>query len=1222
MAYTNTDIVSNVRKVNATTTTVTITWNTVPDIGSFHIFRNGLFIGNCVGHTYTDFEVLPNTAYTYIVKAIINFPGKTSASIAITTPLSDVIVPPPPPPPLPLPANADFYGGFDNGIKNGTGNGNKTWANITTGDTANLTLVPVTNGYYGQFNIPSTQSNVEVFDMRSSAETNIYENNFIGDTVQYTLSVRAPTGHVQIPVTHANGLKFHILLRLQTGIAGQDPVIALDISGRPGFAELGYAIRHRAGNIATNLGSTYVLSEPTVRLDIWTHFKITVKYASDNTGSIKVERMDEDETVFITVLTLNNIPTLSYDPAVNGGVVGNHTMRMGIFWNDYAYNGRIELDNFTRVTLIHAPKEALFNVSATANTLTNTSNNHFADARATQTSYKDNNNSLKVVGANTLVVANGGIKHLPSNTYVQQYSNNFDNAVYSLTGLAAFGVGGSVTNAIIGPDGVTVNATLLKENTATSEHFIQQVLPNPASTGLTYTSSIFIKKSTTPTFAIQIVNIGTGSTAQSSFYVTIDATSGAVTYNLKTGLIATYTIEPYSNGWYRLAVTYTLNGTTTSFRIRYFPKATGSYLGTGADVYIYGGNTVQGSLDDYFPTTDSANLVRATDAISVPLNLGSNFSQSNYAILLKIQLPAASSAGVKNLITLSSGVNYLYIDTSGNICLSDGTNTAIAASAGWAANDVLYIYALHEASNLKMRVGVSKNNTTWVESAITTYDGALALGDSIQLAKDYPGIIYFNKIKSLITTYGFTEFVNAAKLDTIFSDIVTSNYIYVTSAPWNTPINGNAATTLAAINKCLLDVSTSNPGATVYIPPGTFNIDMTTTAVDPSANPNRITMRSGLTLRIDGTIVINKSATENYAIIYVNGCTNAKIIGNGLIVGDRDLHDPKATFTGSIAPTTYNGAAKGLLTISGLVGTIVPNYANTELYSASGGLQPNTKIETQLSSTQFIVSISQTVSSRAMKHFTGQHGFGIQVNNSTNTEILGASPNTPLRITKCWGDGIYLGGTNRANIGKVQYVDSYNNRRCGLSPIWANNWKIWDCTLRDTQGTLPGDGMDCEPNANQVVDTIDVQRCIITNNLGSGVDIYLAAGNRATTTNRNITVNNCTISGNGTAFAGVTINCRSAGGSNIDITNNTIIDNVKTGVFMIDSDGVTVTNNNISGNTSGSVGYGCYLLNQTLGNTNINITYNHITNGGGQTNHILVIGTNGPNVTTSPNTLD
>lgn len=93
----------------------------------------------------------------------------------------------------------------------------------------------------------------------------------------------------------------------------------------------------------------------------------------------------------------------------------------------------------------------------------------------------------------------------------------------------------------------------------------------------------------------------------------------------------------------------------------------------------------------------------------------------------------------------------------------------------------------------------------------------------------------------------------------------------------------------------------------------------------------------------------------------------------------------------------------------------------------------------------------------------GEWGMGISIRGTKNIEIFGA------KVSKCWGDGIYLGITdiNKRNI-NIKIINTIldDNRRNGMSIISAEYLLVENILSANTSGIAPMAGIDIEPNLN------------------------------------------------------------------------------------------------------------------------------------------------------------
>jgi len=151
---------------------------------------------------------------------------------------------------------------------------------------------------------------------------------------------------------------------------------------------------------------------------------------------------------------------------------------------------------------------------------------------------------------------------------------------------------------------------------------------------------------------------------------------------------------------------------------------------------------------------------------------------------------------------------------------------------------------------------------------------------------------------------------------------------------------------------------------------------------------------------------------------------------------------------------------------------------------------------------------------------TSEWGFGILVNGSENVTIKG------MRITKCIGDGIYIGGGKTDDIGDysmaskniyIKNVVADDNRRQGISITCADGVYIENCLFSNTgmtEFTSPGCGIDIEPNKAQSVRNVIIKKSRILDNnkiLDASVGGYTAEGNKCNV--ENILFEDCEITG-------------------------------------------------------------------------------------------------------------
>lgn len=123
------------------------------------------------------------------------------------------------------------------------------------------------------------------------------------------------------------------------------------------------------------------------------------------------------------------------------------------------------------------------------------------------------------------------------------------------------------------------------------------------------------------------------------------------------------------------------------------------------------------------------------------------------------------------------------------------------------------------------------------------------------------------------------------------------------------------------------------------------------------------------------------------------------------------------------------------------------------------------------------------------EYLDGEWRHGISLRGCENISI------DCLTIKDSGGDGIYIAGTKEKNYSKdihISNISSMNNKRQGMSIISAVNVQVRTSTFSDTKGTLPGAGLDIEPNSKEDrIQNIQFIDCIFNNNDHAGILVSL-----------------------------------------------------------------------------------------------------------------------------------
>ena len=168
---------------------------------------------------------------------------------------------------------------------------------------------------------------------------------------------------------------------------------------------------------------------------------------------------------------------------------------------------------------------------------------------------------------------------------------------------------------------------------------------------------------------------------------------------------------------------------------------------------------------------------------------------------------------------------------------------------------------------------------------------------------------------------------------------------------------------------------------------------------------------------------------------------------------------------------------------------------------------------------------------------TGEWGHGIMIRGSSRITVRN------IHVSSCWGDGISIGAvmqrdrrvTSSSDV-VIAGVVCTRNRRQGLTIGRARHVRVFDSEFSDTSGTLPGCGIDIEPDAGDGTRDVRIENCLVRGNQGAGIQLYRRVSG--------VTITRCTIEGN--RSYGVL----AVGATNAVITRNRIRNNAWRGVGL------------------------------------------------------------------------
>lgn len=106
----------------------------------------------------------------------------------------------------------------------------------------------------------------------------------------------------------------------------------------------------------------------------------------------------------------------------------------------------------------------------------------------------------------------------------------------------------------------------------------------------------------------------------------------------------------------------------------------------------------------------------------------------------------------------------------------------------------------------------------------------------------------------------------------------------------------------------------------------------------------------------------------------------------------------------------------------------------------------------------------------------GEWGMGLRLDHATNCFVQ------DITIKDCWGDCIYI--TNKSKNVVIDHCTLLNGRRQGISVIAVDNLKIQNTYIADVHGTAPQHAIDLEPNLNDIIHNVVIEKVTIKNCYG------------------------------------------------------------------------------------------------------------------------------------------
>ncbi|MBD5525751.1 MAG: hypothetical protein HDR04_15300 [Lachnospiraceae bacterium] len=133
------------------------------------------------------------------------------------------------------------------------------------------------------------------------------------------------------------------------------------------------------------------------------------------------------------------------------------------------------------------------------------------------------------------------------------------------------------------------------------------------------------------------------------------------------------------------------------------------------------------------------------------------------------------------------------------------------------------------------------------------------------------------------------------------------------------------------------------------------------------------------------------------------------------------------------------------------------------------------------------ISGGQIIGDRDTHSGGGEWGQGIKISGCTNVYI------SDVEVSKCWGDGIYIGfydGPNKSSNGVIiENCNLHHNRRNNLSITDASNVTVRNSQFNYANGTDPQYGIDIEPNNGRTCSNVTISGCTFQKNAKGTIQI-------------------------------------------------------------------------------------------------------------------------------------
>jgi hypothetical protein len=310
----------------------------------------------------------------------------------------------------------------------------------------------------------------------------------------------------------------------------------------------------------------------------------------------------------------------------------------------------------------------------------------------------------------TRVNAAGLVELVPYN--LLQYSEMFSNAIWTKSGST---ISANTTTA---PNG-TLTADTLIENTANTTHQIFQSITSGITGANQYTATLYVKQYSTSNRNIALRIQDNAFTFGGVIAVFNPATGALVTSSTTLSGVIVSTSSTLVNGFYRIAVTFTI-ASSTAFRydVVLYNGTSNSYLGDGVSgVNIWGTQLNEGGLLDYQMTETRLNIPRLDYSLGSCPNILLEPQRTNLALRSE-EFDNVSWVKNASSVTANSAISPSGIQNADTLTADGTLNFHTIIQSGSATSGVTYTHSIYAKKNTNNFIQLFGTGTIYTTSTI------------------------------------------------------------------------------------------------------------------------------------------------------------------------------------------------------------------------------------------------------------------------------------------------------------------------------------------------------------------------------------------------------------------------------------------------------------------------------------------------------------------------